>query len=128
MMTCSVVECLLVLIRPLTSCFDFFVPDDRKESSSSPSFVREGLRTSVASAASGESFSSVSAADTNDENELATPASKSRSSSLSALGVSRLLRDIFSHSSHFPFSLLSRSAAIRWPAFIRPPARRATER
>ena len=66
--------------------------DEGKDSySSSPSFVREGLRTSVASsAASGESFSSVSASDTLDEGELQTTQvnTKSRSSSLSALGVS----------------------------------------
>ncbi len=68
--------------------------DERKEPySSSPSFIREGLRTSVASsAASGESFSSVSASDTLDDSELsASQANKSRSSSLSALGVSKLV-------------------------------------
>merc|ERR1740128_576629 len=62
--------------------------DERREcSSSSPSFVREGLRTSVASATSGESFSSVSATDTIDDSDLSAPANKSRSSSLSALGT-----------------------------------------
>jgi hypothetical protein len=70
----------------------FFLADERREPySSSPSFVREGLRTSVASsAASGESFSSVSASDTLDDSELSatTVNNKSRSASLSALGVS----------------------------------------
>ncbi|XP_046438742.1 uncharacterized protein LOC124190211 isoform X4 [Daphnia pulex] len=65
--------------------------DERREPySSSPSFVREGLRTSVASsAASGESFSSVSASDTLDDSELSatTVNNKSRSASLSALGT-----------------------------------------
>ena len=73
----------------------YFVADERREPySSSPSFVREGLRTSVASsAASGESFSSVSASDTLDDSELSatTVNNKCRSASLSALGVSFLL-------------------------------------
>lgn len=69
----------------------FFIDERREPYSSSPSFVREGLRTSVASsAASGESFSSVSASDTLEDSELSvtTVNNKSRSASLSALGVS----------------------------------------
>lgn len=67
--------------------------DERREPySSSPSFVREGLRTSMASSvASGESFSSVSASDTMDDGDMSAPShanTKTRSSSLSALGVS----------------------------------------
>lgn len=59
--------------------------------SSSPSFTREGLRTSVVSVASGESFSSVSGTDTLDDSETAAAATKPRSTSLSALGVNNFL-------------------------------------
>lgn len=74
----------------LIPCIDIYADERREPYASSPSFVREGLRTSVASsAASGESFSSVSASDTLDESDVsASQTNKSRSSSLSALGVS----------------------------------------
>ena len=82
----------------------------------------------ASSAASGESFSSVSATDTLEDGELsASQTNKSRSSSLSALGVSfKLLFSLPLEQTIYIFKSMPRPEAIPWPAFTQLPVRPGT--